>query len=710
VLSKNSATDYDTGWTAPTGGSGGGIPEAPSDGSYYGRQNAAWQPVAPIASPTFTGDPKAPTPAAADNDTSIATTAFVKNALTGPGNPILLGVQVFTASGTYTPNPLMSSCVIECVGGGAAGAGACSDNPGFAGGGGGGSGAYSRKVATAAQVGASQAVTIGAGGVAPGASVATYITAGPPGGDTSVGTLCKAKGAPQTGTTGNGGSCFAGGSGGPVSGGIGDLLAAGAPGGAGCGDTNVASSAVSAGSGGPGYFGGGAPSLGWGGVVGQNSSNYGGGGSGGASTAAGAAKGGNGANGVVVVTEYGTAQGPAGPQGAAGATGAQGPQGNPGATGATGSTGPQGPQGIQGATGAQGPAGPGYQATTTTNVSTALGTLTVTTQSGLAYSTGARVRIASRANPSTLWVEGVVSSYAGTTLQLSVDLFGGSGAFVDGDINLAGQQGQTGATGSTGTPGAPGQGVPTGGSTNQVLTKNSATNYDTIWTTPSVGASVTQSDTPPSVSGNALWFDSLGGQLYVQYIDPSSSAKSWVIANSPPQQAPASGTRVLLAATTISAAVASIDFFTGFDGTYDELELVIFDLLASAGDVAPQLRCSTDGATFDAAANYLYALTAARSDSTVSAAGTTAATAISIANEGANTIMPFYASVRMRVPPTGTPRFSCFSAAQSHNSTTFFNYNAAGEYSQLVVVKGVRLMLSSGNIVRGTAKLYGIAK
>jgi len=33
---------------------------------------------ADIFSPTFTGDPKAPTPATADNDTSIATTAFVK--------------------------------------------------------------------------------------------------------------------------------------------------------------------------------------------------------------------------------------------------------------------------------------------------------------------------------------------------------------------------------------------------------------------------------------------------------------------------------------------------------------------------------------------------------------------------------------------------------------------------------------------------------
>src|SRR6185369_17703683 len=34
--------------------------------------------AAPLASPVFTGDPQAPTPATADNDTSIATTAFVK--------------------------------------------------------------------------------------------------------------------------------------------------------------------------------------------------------------------------------------------------------------------------------------------------------------------------------------------------------------------------------------------------------------------------------------------------------------------------------------------------------------------------------------------------------------------------------------------------------------------------------------------------------
>jgi hypothetical protein len=50
-------------------------------GTTYARNDHA-HPVdtsrAPLASPVFTGDPQAPTPLTADNDTSIATTAFVK--------------------------------------------------------------------------------------------------------------------------------------------------------------------------------------------------------------------------------------------------------------------------------------------------------------------------------------------------------------------------------------------------------------------------------------------------------------------------------------------------------------------------------------------------------------------------------------------------------------------------------------------------------
>jgi hypothetical protein len=51
-------------------GAGSGL-----DADLLDGQNGTF--YAPIASPTFTGDPKAPTPTAGDNDTSIATTAFV---------------------------------------------------------------------------------------------------------------------------------------------------------------------------------------------------------------------------------------------------------------------------------------------------------------------------------------------------------------------------------------------------------------------------------------------------------------------------------------------------------------------------------------------------------------------------------------------------------------------------------------------------------
>ncbi|MCK1493473.1 hypothetical protein IVB14_24370 [Bradyrhizobium sp. 180] len=45
--------------------------------------------LAPLASPAFTGNPTAPTPTAGDSDTSIATTAFVQTALAGVTDPFI---------------------------------------------------------------------------------------------------------------------------------------------------------------------------------------------------------------------------------------------------------------------------------------------------------------------------------------------------------------------------------------------------------------------------------------------------------------------------------------------------------------------------------------------------------------------------------------------------------------------------------------------
>lgn len=65
-------------------------------------QQAALDLKAPLASPAFTGNPTAPTPAAADNDTSIATTAFVNTAVTAIRT--LLGGGIYATAAQTIPN------------------------------------------------------------------------------------------------------------------------------------------------------------------------------------------------------------------------------------------------------------------------------------------------------------------------------------------------------------------------------------------------------------------------------------------------------------------------------------------------------------------------------------------------------------------------------------------------------------------------------
>ena len=212
-----------------------------------------------------------------------------------PRGPI--AIKTFTASGTYTPSAGMKTCIIECVGGGGAGGG-LSGVTGYAlFGGGGGAGGYSRKLATAAQIGASQVVTVGAGG----AGVAN--AAGGAGGSSSVGSLCVANGGGGGQAAQNGAMVGVGGAAG-----TGDFTCTGAPGVSGCYGTPANPFGVFGG-GGSSMFGGGAPSQfcnanNW--IPGGNASGYGGGGSGGAATlATGVITGGAGGSGLVVITEYG---------------------------------------------------------------------------------------------------------------------------------------------------------------------------------------------------------------------------------------------------------------------------------------------------------------------------------------------------------------------------------------------------------------------
>ncbi len=97
---------------------------------------------------------------------------------------VTIAVQSFTGNGTYTPTSGMAYCIVEMVGGGGGSAGVASGGgTNYRGSCGGSAGGYARVLLTAAQIGASKAVTIGAAGAA-GASGANN---GGDGGTTSLG-------------------------------------------------------------------------------------------------------------------------------------------------------------------------------------------------------------------------------------------------------------------------------------------------------------------------------------------------------------------------------------------------------------------------------------------------------------------------------------------------------------------------------------------
>lgn len=96
-------------------------------------------------------------------------------------------------------------------------------------------------------------------------------------------------------------------------------------------------------------------------------------------------------------------------------------------------------KGDTGATGETGPAGAGYGGTSTTSLVIGTGSKAFTTQAGLAYTNGARVRAAATAG-ATGWVEGV-ATYSGTTLTITSDKTGGSGTGTAWNLNLAGEPG-----------------------------------------------------------------------------------------------------------------------------------------------------------------------------------------------------------------------------------------------------------------------------
>jgi hypothetical protein len=197
-------------------------------------------------------------------------------------------IKVIPTSGTWTkPTGLVKAVVISTGGGAGGGAAAGSDHSAA---GGGGAGGTVIELFNAADLGATETVTIGAGGAS-----ATG------GGNTTFGSTHTASGgsagASTTNNTGATGTAVQGGSGGAAANGLLNLVG----GGGNAGSVEVVSAAVG-GTGGASFWGGGAEGGNDG--SGGNAGSYGAGGGGGGNIGGSTRVGGAGKDGVVVVIEF----------------------------------------------------------------------------------------------------------------------------------------------------------------------------------------------------------------------------------------------------------------------------------------------------------------------------------------------------------------------------------------------------------------------
>lgn len=204
-------------------------------------------------------------------------------------------------------------------------------------------------------------------------------------------------------------------------------------------------------------------------------------------------------------------QGPAGADGAQGATGPTGPQGPEGPKGDTGATGPEGPAGPQGekgadgkdgATGPQGPEGPaGPQGETGAAGAAGKDGVSPTAMVEQTGENQATIYVTDASGTTTAVLTGEAGPAGPAGPQGEKGDTGATGPAgpegpqgatgpqgPEGPAGPQGEKGDTGATGETGATGPAGPGVAAGGTKGQVLTKKSATDYDTEWQDPSGGS------------------------------------------------------------------------------------------------------------------------------------------------------------------------------------------------------------------------------
>lgn len=167
----------------------------------------------------------------------------------------------------------------------------------------------------------------------------------------------------------------------------------------------------------------------------------------------------------------------------------------------------------------------GWSATSTTSMALTSGSKTLTIQTAKQFTAGTNIKVKRTAAPTTTYAHTTVDTYnSGTgelTFTLASDEIVGSGTYTDWTIELSGARGGTGA------------GVPTGGTTGQVLKKSSATDYDTAWSDPdtiSITRDTRTSNTQLAAADKGKLIEITGSGGFTQtFVGASTLGSGWFV-------------------------------------------------------------------------------------------------------------------------------------------------------------------------------------
>ena len=174
----------------------------------------------------------------------------------------------------------------------------------------------------------------------------------------------------------------------------------------------------------------------------------------------------------------------------------------------------------------------------------------------------------------------------------------------------------------------------------------------------------------------------------------------------------ASSTNVLLATTTVSSAVAQVDFTSNIDTTYKNYMISFTDARSATDNQQMQLRVfSANGSPDTTNGQYRYVLRGHRDDDSDIGANSQSATYIQVTRQhsGNQTTESQNGRIFLFNPSGTVARKHIQSSTTGLDGSERAGYSMGlGIYTEAIAYTGVRLYYTSGNIVAGVFKLYGI--